>query len=322
MDMDGNDRYEGKDICQGAAIFGASLLYDRRGDDVYRAEMLAQGAGLFGIGILIDSAGNDSLYSHQQSLGFGYTQGVGMLVNGSGDDTYIAEDSIPLDRSSQSKDHNVTMAQGAGYGRRADYIDGHSWAGGVGILADLGGDDSYSCGVFGQGVGYWYAVGMLLDAQGADRYKGVWYVQGAAAHFAVGVLNDAGGNDTYEASMNMAHGAGHDFSLGWLIEWQGDDTYRSPNLSLGSGNDNGIGICWEFGGNDSYTSVTDVSLGASRGASSGLRSTLTTMGIFIDEAGTDQYNGKTPAKNSWQWNNFAVKTWPPSRLIGVGLDKE
>jgi len=34
------------------------------------------------------------------------------------------------------------------------------------------------------------------------------------------------------ASMNMAIGAGHDFTVGMLIDEAGDDRYDAPNLSL------------------------------------------------------------------------------------------
>ena len=69
----------------------------------------------------------------------------------------------------QSKEHNTSMCQGVGMGRRADYTDGHSWAGGVGMLVEGGGDDTYSCSVFGQGCAYWYGVGLLVDKAGADQ---------------------------------------------------------------------------------------------------------------------------------------------------------
>ena len=58
-----------------------------------------------------------------------------------------------------------------GNGRRGDYLDGHSLAGGVGILFDQEGIDHYVSGVFGQGVGYWEGVGILWDAAGDDVYQ-------------------------------------------------------------------------------------------------------------------------------------------------------
>ena len=56
----------------------------------------------------------------------------------------------------------------------------------MGILIDGKGDDRYRCGVFGQGVSYWYGLGMLIDLEGHDTYEGVWYCQGARPHYGVG----------------------------------------------------------------------------------------------------------------------------------------
>jgi hypothetical protein len=156
------------------------------------------------------------------------SKGFGLLLDALGDDTYTAHP-MPIEfPSPQTAERNVSMAQGAGYGRRADYSDGRSWAGGVGVLIDVQGNDRYLCGVFGQGVGYWGGIGMLIDLQGDDGREGAWYVQGAAAHFAIGYLEDRLGNDRTLAAMNMAIGAGHDFSIGYYIDFAGNDEYNAP----------------------------------------------------------------------------------------------
>jgi len=320
LDKAGDDYYEGENITQGAGIFGVGILLDYAGNDTYRANSYAQGTGAFGVGIMADSAGHDSLYCVVLSQGFGYTKGCGLLINYEGNDKYIAEDSMVINPASQTEEHNASLAQGVGFGKRADYIDGHSWAGGVGILCDVKGDDQYTADLWAQGTAYWFAVGMLLDGGGNDSYNGIWYVQGSGAHFAVGYLDDFGGNDSYNATINMAIGAGHDFTIGYLNERGGNDTYNAPNLSLGGGNANGIGIFHDHGGDDVYTTHGGTTLGRANASKKGPREFLHVFGIFIDGDGNDTYN-EPYAKSNTQWISPKSDPENPNAYeIGVGVD--
>jgi hypothetical protein len=321
VDKAGDDYYEGATITQGCGIFGVGILLDYQGDDTYVAQSYSQGCGVFGVGIHADSSGNDSLYCMVLSQGFGYSKGCGLLINYEGSDKYIAEDDTVINPASQTEEHNASLAQGVGFGKRADYIDGHSWAGGIGILCDIKGDDVYSAGLWAQGTAYWFAVGMLLDGKGDDSYEGVWYVQGSGAHFAVGYLDDFGGDDSYSATTNMAIGAGHDFTIGYLNERGGNDTYDAPNLSLGGGNANGIGIFHDHGGDDLYTTHGGTTLGRANVSTKGAREFLHVFGVFIDGGGNDKYNEEY-AKNSSRW--IGPKTDPEGENpyeIGVGIDR-
>ncbi|MHA2620766.1 MAG: hypothetical protein V2G42_03420 [bacterium JZ-2024 1] len=290
-DQTGDDFYNAGTLGGASAAIGFALIQDFAGNDRYKAYILAEGAGHFGVGILADLAGDDGYYLYQKGQGYGFTLGSGVLFDAAGNDRYIAEDKDIRFPSPQTKEHNVSLAQGAGYGKRADYTDQHSLSGGIGLLVDLSGDDAYSCGVFGQGVGYWYGVGGLVDLAGTDSYEGIWYVQAASAHFAVGVLWEGGGNDHYAASMNMAQGAGHDFSVGYLLDEAGDDNHSAPNLSLGGGNANGIGIFWDRAGNDIYATKPGLVLGRSSvAAQKSIRERMRTLGIFLDSGdGNDTY---------------------------------
>lgn len=322
-DTAGNDRYSSHLDGLGYSAFGVSVVFDRAGDDRYQGYRNALGAGFHGIGIVEDSSGDDKYWVLTQGQGFGGVQGAGLLFDHTGKDEYIAEDKVLDNPSDQSPEHNTSMAQGAGFGRRADYIDGHSLSGGIGILLDGSGDDSYSCGVFGQGVGYWEGFGALLDNSGNDKYLGQWYAQGASAHFAIGYLNDRLGNDVYRAPMNMAMGAGHDFSVGMLLDEFGDDNYAAPNLSLGAGNANGIGAFMDLAGNDFYAS-TGISLGMSSEAPKGtLRERALSFGLFVDLQGQDSY----PVTATWAKNAERTTQWVDRRLnpqesqMGVFLDR-
>jgi hypothetical protein len=322
VDKAGDDSYQGANICQGAGIFGGGILLDYTGNDIYTAKAYSQGAGAFGVGILADSSGNDSLYCVTLSQGFGYTKGCGLLINYEGEDKYIAEDSVITNPSPQSDKHNTSLAQGFGFGKRADFIDGHSWAGGIGVLCDIKGNDHYSCGIFGQGGGYWFAVGMLLEGEGDDNYDGVWYVQGSGAHFAVGYLDDFAGNDKHNVSMNMSIGSGHDFTIGYFNERSGNDTYFAPGLSLGGGNANGIGLFFDHQGDDIYNTKGKTILGQVNPLRAGPREFLDVFGVFIDGGGNDKYN-EPWAKNGIRWISPRVDTTLSinPHEIGVGIDR-
>jgi len=321
LDKGGDDRYEAINLAQGCGLFGIGVIMDNNGHDRYRAKGYSQGCGVFGLGMLSDSTGDDSLYCWGNSQGYAYTKGCGICLNYSGNDVYIAEDSILFSPGQQTNEHNSSLAQGVGFGKRADYIDGHSWAGGIGIICDVSGDDKYSAGLFAQGCGYWFAAGMLLDGGGDDIYYSVWYTLGSGAHFAVGYLDDFAGNDTYTASMNMSIGSGHDFTTGYFNDRKGNDVYNAPGLSLGGGNFQGIGIFHDWEGDDVYHTTGRFIFGGANGLLQGARAYLYTFGVFVDGGGIDTYNESWP-QNGLRWiSPKADSTEPGPYEIGVGIDK-
>ena len=322
MDSRGNDVYRTHKSGLGSASFGVAALIDKEGNDTYDSYADSEGFAKFGIGLLEDDAGNDRYLGFTQIQGVGLTGGTGALIDRTGDDVYMANDVIIDFPSPQSAQHNVSMAQGAGYGFRSDYFTGHSLSGGVGILYDQEGKDTYNCAVFGQGTGYWQGVGVLWDEKGDDTYHGLWYVQGAAAHYAVGYLEDLAGADVYVADMNMAQGAGHDFSVGYLLDRSGSDNYTAPNLSLGAGNSNGIGVFVDFEGDDRYAS-SGITLGkASESTKGSVRERALCLGLFIDLGGDDTY----PQSATWAKDGVRVANWtdkgpyPAESQVGVFWD--
>lgn len=318
LDAAGNDRYVTNAAGLGTGVFGTGILIDRAGNDSYQSRLLGQGAGVMGIGILNDLSGNDSYQCALQAQGFGGPRGFGALIDGTGNDRYVADDTKIDNPSPQTAAHNTSLAQGCGFGRRAHPGDGHSLAGGIGLLVDGQGDDQYQAGVFGQGVAYWYALGLLVDFSGNDTYEGVWYNQGAAAHYAVAALVDLAGNDRYRATMNQSQGHGRDFSTGWLHDRGGDDTYTCGGTAQGSSNMNGLGFLWDEDGNDTYDAPPDISFGYAgdgRPESSGL-------GVFLDAGGDDRFTGAAAtgrAKPHTRWQQPPLPAQPLAR--GVGEDR-
>jgi hypothetical protein len=314
LDLGGNDTYRAPTASLGCGLTGVGLLIDGAGNDTYDVHHLGEGAAFFGLGILSDLSGDDRYKCYMCAQGYGAPRGCGVLVDGSGDDSYEANDTDIVNPSPQTAQHNVSLAQGAGFGRRAHPGDGHSLAGGFGILADGAGNDHYKCGVFGQGVAYWYSVGMLYDAAGDDAYDGVWYVQGTAAHYAVGSLCDLGGSDHYVASMAQSQGQGHDFSLGWLHDDDAPadrDIFEGPGSSLGLGLWNGLGFFWHHGGKPDYPSP-----GATFGGTGDSRPETLCLGLFADEAGEPKFPAGSKAVPHTTWVQPPVKDHPLARGVG------
>ena len=335
----GRDHYRSLRMSQGAGVLGVGVLFDDGGDDDYAVEAGAQGAGAYGIGLLVDQGGNDVYRGYHAVQGYGWVRGAGLLYDRAGDDRYLADlgdparGGDPLYFTPQLPGRgNASFAQGVGFGRRADVAsggDGVYQSGGLGVLRDRRGNDTYRASVFGQGAGYWFGTGVLADGQGDDGYDGLWYVQGSAAHFALALFLEGGGNDRYNQLVEPAAtsiGVGHDMSVAWHIDLGGDDLYRAPGLSLGSGNVNGMGFLINVGGNDLYTS-SEPTLGAASLSSEAnqpgnARRERNTVGVFVDVGGADLYtvSGMRLSRDNTHWRNNRDPDPTVTTEHGAGLD--
>ena len=136
-----------------------------------------------------------------------------------------------------------------------------------------------------------YALGDL-DGDGNDAYDAHYYAQGGAAHYAIGALMDDGdGDDTLNVNMapnSMHFGAGHDFSVGLLVNAEGDDHYRFTTLAQGASNCQGIGIFVDNDGSDTYEGTSDRSVGLgnhSTECEAPERTVARSIGLFLDSGG-------------------------------------
>lgn len=334
-----DDHYRSLRMSQGYGALGVGVLYDGGGNDTYEGEAGVQGAGSFGLGLLLDHGGDDHYVAYAFAQGFGFVRGIGTLYDANGTDDYFSHPTDVLYFSPQNPGgSNSSFSQGAGFGRRADTGDHVSMSGGLGVLRDAGGDDTYTVGIFGQGTGYWFGTGLLLEGGGVDHYDGWWYVHGSAAHYAVAALIDDSGSDTYQVAnagdpaRSTSVAVGHDFSIGWLLDRAGDDVYHAPNLSLGSGNAAGYGFFFDLGGNDTYVATSDFSFGNASIESPGdtLRARAGTIGLFVDRGGTDSYTRPTPAPiaENAMWTQqqhpsmgeHGAGADAASGMVGLGLD--
>jgi len=222
-DGGGNDVFSGHGFTQGAAMFGLGMLMNCEGDDSYACATLSQGgATTMGLGILWDYAGNDqyklgtdplkdnfngmSGYGQGGALSFRPSPwrgkftpygGVGMLIDGSGDDDYLT---------------NGWCDQGGSYIMS------------LGSLYDGGGNDHYKANT-GQGSGIHITNAILVDKSGDDSYEGAFRTGGSGSDRSPGFLLDYAGNDTYKSG-SSSYGTGcKPFSYSLMIDYSGDDKY-------------------------------------------------------------------------------------------------
>jgi len=299
LDFAGDDYYDAGSWTLGAGLFGAGVLWDKQGNDRYFGDTFAMGAGCFGYGLLRDDGGDDSYNGALFCQGFGFTRGVGILLDTKGNDHYFAggkyKDIL------RYEDHYLSLSQGFGYGLRP-YMSG-----GVGYLVDRSGNDTYESDIFGQGCSYWWSLGILADRGGNDKYLSFQYAQGSATHMTLGCLYDTGGNDFYLAK-GVSQGCGHDRAAGILYDKNGDDNYLAHDLSQGAGSANGIGLIADLQGIDSYL----VKQTANTQGYGNPRRDYGSIGIFIDIGGAkDTYAGGPAADSTW-WSG---SNW------GIGIDE-
>lgn len=348
ISTDGSD-----DTYDQARLAGTALVIDLGGEDSYDGQYAATPQWWMSAGVLIDVRGDDrygpgtpDIESHETQaanafdIQHGVTQasglyGVGVLVDGEGDDTYAAS----------------VYGQGSG-------------TFGVGALLDRSGTDEYRLGLMGQGAGY-FGSGLLLDEAGSDRYGVYTLGQGAGKPAGHGVLLDMGGDDVYigyyndhephlpgpaypnhyglDGSwayndgtqahyMSLCQGVGWGYRGDWFgpaVSWMGGmgalldlgdgkDEHYADTFSMGQGFMYGFGFLYDGGGDDKYRSFwwgpaasahMGVGLLIEAGGNDDSFVTRASAGFgydygnawLIDEGGNDRYGG--------QWHYGEGFTW-------------
>lgn len=352
MNLEGDDVYEGGTGCQGYGCFGLGMIIDYSGEDKYSAGHAAQGAGYFGIGLCMDATGNDVYYALGDCQGFGGPGGVGVLADAAGNDTYTAE---PLASKAGRPDYHsklrltTSSAQGCGSGVRADGSNGHAWAGGLGALVDLDGNDKYEAANFAIGCGYWLGTGILYDGGGNDSYHSACYSLASGCHFGISAVIDESGNDRYttDDDCEVAIASGRDYQVSLLLDRQGDDYYQGPSRCVNFSEVRSTALLLDLAGNDTYLSAdSDNSLAAAKFDPSYAKPTYRSnpsgafgngLAVLLDIGGNNKFisrnfktnedspsatagNGRTfykPAKDTptYGYRNFGIGTSVPDGTV-------
>ncbi|RKZ30527.1 hypothetical protein DRQ36_05225 [bacterium] len=298
-DLSGDDIYSTTHYGQGAGLFGSGILLDFAGDDLYTGGVFVQGSGNFGIGLLLDLSGEDGYRSYAYAQAFAGPKGFGLLADYKGSDQYFSGGKYS--HAPLAPFHYHSFAQGFAIGWRPDV------SGGIGFLFDRCGNDTYSAGVYSQGVSYWYSLAMLVDNEGNDVYTSVWYPQGSGIHLSVGALVDRAGDDIYVSPQGPGQGAAHDYSVGFFSEHRGDDIYVIDGGN-GIALTNSFALFVDRNGDDTYAKRYDRTNNwawarSARGTGN--------LGIFLDLEGNDHYSDRESAGNNRYWL---------SGEIGFGID--
>lgn len=283
LDRQGKDRYESHRLGQASSAGGFALLADLDGDDHYEAEDYVQGYTLCGVSLLYDQKGKDTYdaWAYAQGAGIGY--GFSALVDGAGNDRYLADLRWPDVYGDSGPNVFGGYSQGYAAGIRPET------PGGFAALIDRSGSDRYQAGNFSQGGGYYFGFGLMEDGGGNDENFGTRYSQGFGVHQAVGIRWDEKGNDTYTTRSVANCGSAWDEGVGYLIDDEGDDVYQAGGLSLGSAANTAIAVLFDGGGNDKYRSGGGGDTQGGTGDSSYHK--LPPIGFLIDLGSSkDQYS--------------------------------
>lgn len=239
LDLGGRDTFVGLTGSQGAGFFGLGLLYHGDGDAGFSASRYAQGTGLMGIGILANRKGDNKYVCSYAGQGLGLPGGAGILIDEEGNDYYQLGGLEPDFRDPQKA--TQSFGQGFGQGVRSEK-NVNAAPGGIGMLIDEQGNDTYLADYFAQGASYYYGLGILDDRAGDDQYFAGRYAQGAGIHSSVGVLIDREGDDFYYESFGVGQGMGHDYGVGFLEDDEGENRYQAGTLVQGAATIGSIGI--------------------------------------------------------------------------------
>jgi len=347
IDNSGDDRYQAVKMAQGCGFFGLGILLDVTGNDNYKLETSGQGCGYFGIGMNFDISGNDSRYLFGDGQGMGGVGGVGICGDYAGNDKYTAE---PLESIAHRGDYhsenkiNVNGAQGAGMGRRGDGSDGHSWAGGLGVLIDIFGDDHYYSGNWTLGCGYWFGTGLVYEGGGNDIFESVYFTQASGAHYCIGAIIDEGGDDIHKLWETAGAGIafGWDYTAAILLDKGGNDRYEAKIISIANAQIRSDALLIDIGGDDYYQlqsgtqgfgSATFLDTYANPNKISPMDFYSKSFALLLDIGGKDIYSDWEKEKDKIAPNSICGdnKTWLlPSRddkdfghnNFGVGMDVE
>ena len=239
VDLGGETTFRALSESQGAGFWGMGFLYHGDGNAVYSASRFSQGTGQMGLGLMISGRGNDSYLCSFSGQGLGLFGGAGILIDEGGNDFYHLGGSEPDFRDPLKASQSFGQGFGMGVASEKDI---RAIPGGIGMLIDLKGDDTYIADYFAQGSSYYYGLGILDDRAGNDQYIAGRYAQGAGIHSSVGVLIDRQGNDFYYSSYGVAQGLGHDYGIGFLEDDEGENRYQGGILVQGAATNNGLGI--------------------------------------------------------------------------------
>ena len=255
-----NNVYEAQDVAQGSALAGVGIQIDYGSNNRYRGVRRLQGQALGGVGILIGRGGHNDYHAALWAQGMGAPLGFGLLDNVKGNNHYYCGGMWRNSYYPETPGYEG-WGQGVGAGLR-QVADG-----GIGVILDGGGENTYEFDYLAHGGGYWCGLGFARDFGGNTKrlitraaYDGSprayqsfqRFGCGWGCHYAMGFCFDDSGDDVYEGTI-MGTGMAWDCSMGVLCDFAGNDHYMATGgIVQGSGAQMGFGILFDYKGDDVY----------------------------------------------------------------------
>ena len=261
----GSVDFDAPDAAAGCGLLGVGVARVE-GDATGRSGLLAFGAGVAGVGSL-SVGGRATLESRALAQGFGLA-GIGLLRTGPGrDELRLGADGqgcgfaggagLLVDLGGDDRRLCPGIAPDDAPNERESCAQGYGEAG-VGLLIDRGGDDVDEIGARGQGAGDAGGFGMLDDLAGDDLRRASRFAQGYGANGGAGALLDLAGDDLDAALGGEAHGCGDDGGLGVFLDRAGNDAVVGGAAGVGAGGPKGgsVGLFLSGGGRDEIAART------------------------------------------------------------------
>ena len=274
VDLAGRDTYDAGSLTFGTGLAGVGVLWDASGDDRYHGVAMTQGFGAFGIGLLRDDSGRDNYDGGLRGQGSARTQGLGWLIDQSGDDIYRLGGALGAKSTIISKNRGYGQGYGGAFDASQDQL------GGVGLLTDFSGDDAYLGGVGVQGSASAGGLGSLSDQEGDDTYRARAKAQAYATDSSVAVLIDGQGDDSYTVLSGPGLAFASERSVACLMEGDGDDLYAARDARPSVAVDESFSMFIDRSGSDHYPGMP---------AFADIRTDYDSLALFADLGGVDSY---------------------------------
>jgi len=211
-------------VSLGCGLAGVGILKFERATSI-EGRALTLGTGLAGMGLVVAGKESDRLRCAYRGLGVGLPLGIGWVVNPGGDDAYFGTSSQSL-KGASGKVRSDAIGFASGISRV-----GSPFAGGIGLLTDLAGDDKYESGDRSISYAEFGGATSIFDESGDDNYQAGESAIVTANEEASAYLHDLGGSDLYLAPSGNSIVSAGESSNAILFDRAGDDRYiGSPSV--------------------------------------------------------------------------------------------
>lgn len=202
----------------GCGLAGVGILKFERATSI-EGRALTLGTGLAGIGLVAAGKESDRMRCAFRGLGVGLPQGIGWVVNLGGDDSYFGS-------SSQSAKGSTSRVRSDAIGFSSGISNvGSPFAGGIGLVTDLSGDDKYEAGDRSVSFAEFGGATSIFDEGGDDNYQAGENSIATSKEEASAYLHDLGGSDLYLAPDGNSIVSAGESSNAILFDRAGNDRY-------------------------------------------------------------------------------------------------